>query len=895
MPRRRELLKSGAIAAGIGEGAITAGQQMAQTGYDVDPALAAGTALGAGIGTGVIGGLSGRVAGSALGRRLGLSDIETSMAAGTLGENASKAGIAGAVKRIGAGVVQEGLLEEAPQSYQEQVWQNIAAGKPWSEGAAEAAALGAVAGGVMGGAVNAIPRSAQPAEQPPAVQPIAQELAAAARIPDPQVDPVAAINHPASGAIVKATAEGALSGAIPPNTPATPATPAAPPTAAVVAPTPKGLVAGVPITETTPAAPGADAPVSTAATSLTTNQVEPAGVPTTGPTADASNQAQIAVPPAQGSEAQPATGAVAGEVRQGIASAATSNPVVSQVAKKAPTRKPKQSVAPRVVQGEVGMKIAPGEVATTLSGRQTTPFPKFNTERGDLSVQRLKDVDKWLLSNAADEAASRGDGFNERIFRQDLAGKTIPSASKDAAEEYLFGYQPDVQKPVTRQLVQATKAATEPKLVTKDTTSVNQGIAAAALPPLQYPKQTASIADPLPQTATAMPVGRFGAPVQQPKKPAQKFVQPPLTARAQPSETSVLPQTAAQMPVGKFGERAKAVEAPKPQDQTITNFIASRTPAQLAYIAANGKPGYREAAKARMASDGAKAVDAKAPTKPVDEIAKTIHSSIADEVIKRAKKHSTPDRAAELESFWRNEKPSGHATKMAQAIADKNPIPLLPVLVGAYSMNQGTARAFERLTGYSLRGNSESRTKAIFDWAGWSEQQVADHVAEKRKAMESSANKRAEARDRANADDMKSRKYRTPDGGEISAADIIDDRIRQGFTEIREGKQGAAKTWTQANPETRSGYRLRDKREADYLAYRISQMKLAGPEVPPNVSADISPDICGRRHKQKRLREVGRPCLSWETDSRTRRRNDRQREQGRRIGCESRGRYGESD
>jgi hypothetical protein len=205
---RRELLKSGAIAAGIGEGAITAGQQMAQTGYDVDPALAAGTALGAGIGTGVIGGLSGRVAGSALGRRLGLSDIETSMAAGTLGENASKAGIAGAVKRIGAGVVQEGLLEEAPQSYQEQVWQNIAAGKPWSEGAAEAAALGAVAGGVMGGAVNAIPRSAQPAEQPPAVQPIAQELAAAARIPDPQgVDPVAAINHPASGAIVKATAD----------------------------------------------------------------------------------------------------------------------------------------------------------------------------------------------------------------------------------------------------------------------------------------------------------------------------------------------------------------------------------------------------------------------------------------------------------------------------------------------------------------------------------------------------------------------------------------------------------------------------------------------------------------------------------------------------------------
>jgi hypothetical protein len=853
---RRELLKSGAIAAGVGEGAVSAGLQMAQTGYDVDPALAAGAALGAGVGTGIIGGLSGRVAGSALGRKLGLSDIETSMAAGTFGENAGKAGAAGYARRIGAGAIQEGLVEEAPQSYQEQVWQNRAAGKPLTEGAAEAAALGAVAGGVMGGGVNAI---SGPLTKAVAAAPVTT-VPSTVPVPDAGIQPQDTLNaeriSPEQGAAQ--TPAGIASAAQFPQftAPPQPVTGGAPLEQAPTAmPVPQA-------TQNAPAAPGSPSPVSAADTTLPAKQAEAAGVPTTGPTADASDQAQIAVPSAQGPEAQPAAGAVAGEVRQGIASAATSNPVVSQVAKKAPTRKPKQSVAPRVVQGEVGMKIAPGEVATTLSGRQTTPFPKFNTERGDLSVQRLKDVDKWLLSNAADEAASRGDGFNERIFRQDLAGKTIPSASKDAAEEYLFGYQPDVQKPVTRQLVQATKAATEPKLVTKDTTSVNQGIAAAALPPLQYPKQTASIAGPLPQTATAMPVGRFGAPAQQPKKPAQQFVQPPLTTRAQPSETSVLPQTAAQMPVGKFGERANGVEAPKPQDQTITNFIASRTPAQLAYIAANGKPGYREAAKARMASDGAKAVDAKAPTKPVDEIAKTIHSSIADEVIKRAKKHSTPDRAAELESFWRNEKPSGHATEMAQAIADKNPIPLLRVLVGAYSMNQGTARAFERLTGYSLRGNSESRTKAIFDWAGWSEQQVADHVAEKRKAMESSANKRAEARDRANADDMKSRKYRTPDGGEISAADIIDDRIRQGFTEIREGKQGAAKTWTQANPETRSGYRLRDKREADYLAYRISQMKLAGPEVPPNVSADISPDIspdedlkAARRAKVEALRQ----------------------------------------
>ncbi len=152
------LLKAGAIAGGIGEGVVTAGQQMAQTDYGVDPLRAAGTALGAGAVTGAIGAGSGRLANSAIGKKLGLSDIETSIAAGTLGQNAGKAGALGYAKRVGAGALQEGLLEEATQSYNEQVWQNLANGKPWNEGAAEAAAQGAVAGGLMGGGINAIPR-----------------------------------------------------------------------------------------------------------------------------------------------------------------------------------------------------------------------------------------------------------------------------------------------------------------------------------------------------------------------------------------------------------------------------------------------------------------------------------------------------------------------------------------------------------------------------------------------------------------------------------------------------------------------------------------------------------------------------------------------------------------
>jgi hypothetical protein len=280
---RRELLKSGAIAAGIGEGAVTAGQQMAQTGYDVDPALAAGAALGAGVGTGIIGGLSGRIAGSALGRKLGLSDIETSMAAGTLGENAGKAGAAGFAKRIGAGAIQEGLLEEAPQSYQEQVWQNIAAGKPATEGAAEAAALGAVAGGVMGAGVNI------------ASGPLSKAVAAAPGAGVPPTVPVS------DGQQTPVPTSGISSAAQFPQftAPPQPVTGGAPLEQAPTAmPVPQA-------TQNAPAAPGSPSPVSAADPLLPAKQAEAAGAPIQPPQGPlpSANQTEVAIPPAQGPEA----------------------------------------------------------------------------------------------------------------------------------------------------------------------------------------------------------------------------------------------------------------------------------------------------------------------------------------------------------------------------------------------------------------------------------------------------------------------------------------------------------------------------------------------------------------------------------------------------------------
>ena len=79
-------------------------------------------------------------------------------------------------------------------------------------------------------------------------------------------------------------------------------------------------------------------------------------------------------------------------------------------------------------------------------------------DAGKMTQAHLNAVDRWLLSNAAEEAESRGDDFNALPFRRALESKTIPQADKDSAEMYLFEWQPDVIKPITRPLVPESKS-----------------------------------------------------------------------------------------------------------------------------------------------------------------------------------------------------------------------------------------------------------------------------------------------------------------------------------------------------------------------------------------------------------------------------------------------------
>lgn len=152
----------GAAAAGIGEGVVSAGQTAEGVRQETADGLLTGEQAGISAASGVLTGLLGAVAGK-VANRLGIGDINQ-MVAGV--QNAGPAVQKGVARSIMEGFASEGLLQELPQSAQEQIAQNIALGKPWDQGVGNAAVMGALAGGVMGGAAAPFGHSSAPEPSP---------------------------------------------------------------------------------------------------------------------------------------------------------------------------------------------------------------------------------------------------------------------------------------------------------------------------------------------------------------------------------------------------------------------------------------------------------------------------------------------------------------------------------------------------------------------------------------------------------------------------------------------------------------------------------------------------------------------------------------------------------
>lgn len=192
----------------------------------------------------------------------------------------------------------------------------------------------------------------------------------------------------------------------------------------------------------------------------------------------------------------------------------------------------------------------------------------------------------------------------------------------------------------------------------------------------------------------------------------------------------------------------------------------------------------------------------------VDAIARTIQDSITENALKSRAKYlekevargfKTREQAdAELarDAKDRAGSPINERTqRIAQAILEKDARSLVGLWAkegqGTYG-NEGSMAAFEKITGVKLRRlNSAQRAKAIFDWAGWTEAQVAEDVARRRAAIAESDRQRQEKDDEANAAQAERAPIKIRETGEVTnVRAYIDGLIADGYVEIRTTKQG---------------------------------------------------------------------------------------------------------
>lgn len=187
----------GAAGAGaIGEGVVGAGsaaEQIRQESADGElSAKQSGLAAASGAGTALFGALGGKVA-----SKLGIGDVDTMITQGAA-KSAGAASTRSIPRQAIEGAISEGLLEELPQSVSEQIIQNLALDKPWSEGVDAAAVMGTLAGMGMGGAASGLSGFAERGRRPvdPGTENPAGELTTSPSAADPAAQVAGQIQGP---------------------------------------------------------------------------------------------------------------------------------------------------------------------------------------------------------------------------------------------------------------------------------------------------------------------------------------------------------------------------------------------------------------------------------------------------------------------------------------------------------------------------------------------------------------------------------------------------------------------------------------------------------------------------------------------------------------------------
>ncbi|MFA9203930.1 MAG: hypothetical protein ACEQSD_08020, partial [Flavobacteriales bacterium] len=158
------------VGGAVGEGAVMAGAQAEHIRQQTDDGLLTDGQVAAGVATGVLGGLFG-YAGGRIASKYGFGDIDTLLASGRVSQRQASGEIAEEIAstpmksiplKMIVGAISEGFLEELPQSVSEQIIQNIALNKEWSEGVEDAAVMGTLAGMAMGAGGSVLGSKAKP-------------------------------------------------------------------------------------------------------------------------------------------------------------------------------------------------------------------------------------------------------------------------------------------------------------------------------------------------------------------------------------------------------------------------------------------------------------------------------------------------------------------------------------------------------------------------------------------------------------------------------------------------------------------------------------------------------------------------------------------------------------
>ena len=559
----------GAVAAGAaGEGITAAGQNAEQVRQEDPNGTLTGQQsailAGSGLLTGGISLASGKVA-----NKLGIGDVQTMLANGKLGvvgeDAAQTAAKKGITRKLAEGFANEGVLQELPQSYQEQVAQNVAQGKPWDEGAAKAGAQGMMAGALMGGGANAASHFSQ--NETPAVTPTpaADVVSAPAPLqigntPDPYISFT-------DGTVARQSEADAYIKALP-----TEQQPAARAKIMGLAPQPS-IPEAVPITEIgIPTTETVAAPVKSS---------EAMGLnPAAGPLSAAAVTAvdtgvhqEIALNKANASDQAAYEQATNTQAQQAAEQDTTDKPIThGPIAEAAMSTEDKQAILfSNKAVADGGTQYAGTKDGDILNGLGK-PYPTWQT-----AMRRAKMEGKdWSIAPVADGFVARQ--TEGKASAQPAAGASGNSSTQEpieaVAENSLNQYQA---------LVQQAQSATNSIATTKENTSVNQTPVAFETTPKgpKTPDQAAEVAQ------ASEHIGRDNRPLSKGGKPFKtrdaateaKKLQPMLRVVKSGKGFALAPKTEKQL--------AAEVKAAKRLGNPQTSPRGEPIPAH-AFIAAEG-------------------------------------------------------------------------------------------------------------------------------------------------------------------------------------------------------------------------------------------------------------------------------------------------------------------